>query len=299
MSKILVIGGSGFLGSHVADELSNRNHEVYIYDRTESKYLKSNQNMIVGDILDQNLINESVNEMDYVYHFAAMADINDTRENPTEAVKYNILATMYILKACVDFKVKRFIFSSSIYVYSKHGSFYRSTKQACELFIENFKDEFNLDFTILRYGSLYGPRANDFNFIRNSIKEALLHGVIKRKGDGNEVRDYINVIDAANSSSDILLDKYKNTYVMVTGNKSIKVKELLTMIKEIFNDKIEIKYLDDNYAGHYQLTPYTFKPNIALKIISEKYHDLGQGILDCIHKEFEELNKNGDKTINW
>ena len=60
-----------------------------------------------------------------------------------------------------------------------------------------------------------------------------------------------------------------------------------------------IKYLKEHYIAHYQLTPYTFKPNVALKIISEKYHDLGQGILDCIHKEYEELKENGEKTINW
>ena len=73
---------------------------------------------------------------------------------------------------------------------------YRSSKQSCELPLENYQKEFNLNFTILRYGSLYGSRANDFNFIRNSIRQALLEGIIVRNGNGEEIRDYINIVDA-------------------------------------------------------------------------------------------------------
>ncbi len=299
MAKTLVIGGSGFLGSHVADILTTKGHEVYIYDIEKSKYLSSSQKMIVGDILDKKLIDKSVSEVDYVYHFAAVADIKEAKDNPIESARFNIIGTLNILDACKKFNVRRIIFSSSIYVYSNHGSFYRTTKQSCELFIENYLEEFNLNYTILRYGSLYGTRANKFNFISNSIKQALLDKEIIRKGDGQEIRDYINVIDAAKSSVEILNKEYLNQHVMITGTQTRKVHQVLEMIKEILNNEIKITYDNKNYEGHYQLTPYSFRPKVALKITSKNHHDLGQGILDCIYDAYENLkNDKKLKSLN-
>ena len=296
--KIVVFGGSGFLGSHVADELTKKGHDVTIFDIKKSKYLNTKQKMIIGDILNQKSVKKAIDGADYVYHFAAIADIFEARENPVDTANFNIIGTMYILDACREFKVKRFIYSSTVYVYSDHGSFYRSSKQSCELFIENYQNEYNLNFTILRYGSLYGSRANHFNFIKKTIEQALIEKKIKRKGDGNEVRDYINVIDAANASVDVLNDEYLNKYVMITGPQTMKVKEILEMIKEILNNDIEIEYLKDLVEGHYQITPYSFKPKVALKLIPKNYHDLGQGILDLIYEIYQDLLKNG-KTINY
>jgi UDP-glucose 4-epimerase len=154
--KIIVFGGAGFLGSHVADELTRRGHSVCIFDLLMSPYLQESQIMIQGDILDQEQVRSAIRGMDCVYHFAAIADIDDARNNPVDTAKFNILGTMYILDACREFSIKRFMYSSTVYVYSDHGSFYRSSKQSCELFIENYNREYGLDFTIMRYGSLYG-----------------------------------------------------------------------------------------------------------------------------------------------
>jgi UDP-glucose 4-epimerase len=293
MAKVVVFGGSGFIGSHVSDELTRRGHEVTIFDCVISKYLKPNQKMVIGDILERDAVKAVVKGSDFVYHFAAIADIQEARENPVEAANFNIMGTMFILDACREYNIKRLVYSSTIYVYSDHGSFYRSTKQSCELFIENYQKEFNLDFTILRYGSLYGPRANHFNFINNIIHQALIEKKIKRQGDGSEVRDYINVIDAANASVDVLDADYKNSYVMITGPQTMKVKEILEMIKEMMNGEIEIEYQKGEFIGHYQITPYSFKPKVALKLIPKKYHDLGQGLLDCIYENYQTLKAEG------
>jgi UDP-glucose 4-epimerase len=295
MSKVVVFGGSGFLGSHVADELSARGYEVIIFDMVESRYLQKSQKMIVGNILDREQVKNAINGVDYVYHFAAIADIKAAKENPIETANFNILGTMHILDACREFCIKRFVYSSTIYVYSDHGSFYRSSKQACELFIENYNKEYSLDFTILRYGSLYGARANNFNFIKNSIRQALLEGRIVRKGDGEEIRDYVNILDAAKVSVDILDNQYENTYVMITGPQTMKVKELLLMIKEIMNDEIEIEYSCEPLDGHYKITPYSFKPKVALKITPKEFHDLGQGVLDIIYDLYQELLDEGEQ----
>lgn len=296
MKKALVFGGSGFLGSHVSDELIKSGYDVTIFDRVASTFLSEEQNLITGDILDREAVKNAVKNTDIVFHFAAMADIQETIDNPVAAASFNIIGTMNILDACREYKIERIVYSSTIYVYSNQGSFYRSSKQACESFIENYQKEYNLTFTILRYGSLYGPRANNFNFIRNCIRQALLEGRIVRKGDGEEIRDYINIIDAAKSTVMSLKDEYKNSYLMITGQQSIKVKELLAMIKEIMNDQIEIEYTNESMQGHYKTTPYFFKPKVALKITPNNFHDLGQGILDSVYEIYQELKSNGQEA---
>ena len=293
MKNILVLGGSGFLGSHVADELSSRGYKVFIFDVRKSPYLREDQEMIVGDILDKDAVRQAVRKMQIVFHFAAIADIQEAKDNPVKTAEFNVVGTMNILDACREFKIERFVYSSTIYVYSDHGSFYRSSKQACELFIENYQQEFGLIFTILRYGSLYGSRANTFNFIKNSIKQALIEGIIERKGDGEEIRDYINIIDAAKATVDSLDERYSNTYLMITGEQTMKVKDLLNMINEILGNIVEIQYTKMPFEGHYKITPYSFKPKVAMKIRPKDYHDLGQGILYTIYDTYQELIDKG------
>ena len=293
--KVVVFGSSGFLGSHVADSLTLKGYDVSLFDMTESKYVNKDQNMIIGDIKDLKAVQDAVKEAKYVYHFAGIADLKEAQNDPIDTVKNNILGTTYILEACKREKVERFIFASSVYVYSELGSFYRSSKQACELLIENYSDIYDLDYTILRYGSLYGRRANDFNFIHNAIKQALLEGKIVRKGDGNDIRDYINVTDAAQASVDILTDKYKNSHVMISGTQTMKTRDILGMIKEMFQNKIEIQYTEGSYEGHYEITPYSFKPRIAKRYTLPDYVDLGQGILDCIYNLYKEYSNSSQK----
>ena len=129
------------------------------------------------------------------------------------------------------------------------------------MIIENFSEEYNLNYSILRYGSLYGKRANNFNFIRNAIVDALTTETINRKGNGDEIRDYIHVKDTAKASVEILNQNFKNAHLMIKGSQTMKVKDLLFMINEIMGNSIKINFLKNSYyEGHYQLTPYTFRP---------------------------------------
>ena len=296
--KVIVFGGSGFLGSHVADCLTDLNYHVIIYDIVKSNYLRKEQEMCVGSVLDRDLIKKVVKGAKYVYHFAALADIKEAEDNPVKAIEINILSTTYILDACREFKISRFIFGSTIYVYSDHGTFYRSTKQSSELIIENYNQMYDVSYTILRYGSLYGPRANKFNFINKIILQALKNKVIEREGNGNELREYIHIIDAAKASVEILKKDYNNSNIIITGQKSIRIKDMLIMIKEMLSDKIEIKYTNDSIESHYNITPYTFKPKKAKKYQLNYYHDLGQGILNEIYSNYEVLIKNKDIEEN-
>ena len=292
-NKIVVFGGSGFLGSHVADQLSDLGYNVVIYDIIKSKFLRTDQISVVGDVLDRKLIRKHVNGAKFVYHFAALADIEEAQLNPVKAIETNILSTTYIIDACREFNVERFIFGSTLYVYSEYGSFYRSTKQSSELIIENYNKIYNVNFNILRYGSLYGPRANSFNSIKKMIHQALKTKKIVREGNGEELREYIHIIDAAKITVKILDDKYVNGNLMITGKQPTRIKDILEMINEILNHKITINYTDNIPENHYNITPYTFKPKIAKKLGLELYHDLGQGILDEIYNNYESLIKEG------
>ena len=296
--KAIVFGGSGFLGSHVADELSERAYEVVIYDRQLSPYLRDNQEMVVEDILDHEKVAEYVKGCDYVYSFAGIAGISDARLDPLRAIETNVLGTTNIINACRLHKVKRFIFASTIYVYSDLAPFYRSSKQACELIIEDYQRVYGLDYTILRYGSLYGRRANHFNYINKIVQQAVEEGKIVRKGTGEEIRSYIHVKDAAKCSVDILSDEFKNQYVMLTGNQSIKINDLLNMIREMFHGEISVEYSGEPEEGHYEITPYSFRPRVAKKIVAGSYYDLGQGILDVIYEVYSRSDKNGKHLSN-
>jgi UDP-glucose 4-epimerase len=288
--KTVVFGGSGFLGSHVADALTAAGHDVVIYDIKESPYLLPGQNALVGDILDEEKVSDVVRGCDVVYNFAGIADIEEASRRPLDSVRYNILGNTIILEACRQSEVKRVIYASSLYVYSKMGSFYRSTKQACELLLENYHDIFGLPYTILRYGSLYGPRADEKNFIYKIIRQALTEGRIEREGDGEEIREYIHVLDAARCSVEILSPGFENEYVIITGQQQMKVRDLLTMIREMLDNRIDIDYREPSFTYHYEITPYTFAPKLAKRLVSQAYVDLGQGILKTIQSIYKELN---------
>jgi UDP-glucose 4-epimerase len=292
-NKVLVTGSSGFIGSHVADALDGENYRVILFDSVPSNYKTENQEEFIGDILNPGDIETAMKGCDVVFHFAAQADIGISSNIPTSTITANIIGTQNVLEAARKHKVNRFLFASTIYVYSELGSFYRVSKQACEKIIEEYQREFDLNFTILRYGSLYGPRANEFNFISKVLIQALKNKKIVRRGDGNEMREYIHVKDAAQLSVDALDDKYKNKHLIITGNQSIKVKDLLIMIEEIFGGEIEIEFGDEEEMHHYEITPYNYKPQIAKKITPVTYHDLGQGLMDQIY----DLEMNADKVV--
>ncbi|MHA2052897.1 MAG: NAD-dependent epimerase/dehydratase family protein [Candidatus Hodarchaeales archaeon] len=286
--NVVVFGGSGFLGSHVSDALTTTGHDVTIFDLVPSQYLHKTQKMITGNILDKKAVEKVVKRADVVYNFAGVADILEAKENPLKTVELNILGNTIILEACRKNDIKRFVFASSLYVYSQTGSFYRSSKQACELIIEDYYRAYGLPFTILRYGSLFGPRADERNWIYKILKQALTEGKITRYGDGEEIREYIHVEDAARCSVDVLSKEFENQRVVITGNQQMKIKDLLIMIKEIFNNEIKIEFQPSDSDMHYEITPYSFSPKIAQKITMDRYFDLGQGImhvLEGIHKE--------------
>lgn len=285
--KAIVFGGSGFLGSHVVDELSKRGYETIIFDKVPSQYLQEGQNMIIGDILDIKKVKQAVKGCDYVYNFAGIADLDNAAKKPLETVNLNILGNTNILEASINSKVKRFVYASSIYVYSQKGGFYRCSKQASEIYIEEYSRLYGLEYTILRYGSIYGPRADKWNPIYRYLKQALKKKCIRCNNPG-EIREYIHVRDAAKLSIDILDKKFANRHIILSGHYRMKVKEMMLTIKEIMNNEIEIEFIDKGRGeDHYSYIPYSYSPKIGDKLLNNCYVDIGQGLLECL----EEIGK--------
>ena len=283
--KITICGGSGFLGSHIADELSNAEHEVTIFDIMESPWKNINQKMLVGSLLDKKAINEAVKDSDYVFNFAGISDIGDANLNPHKSAEVNILGNLNLLDACYQAKIKRYIFASSLYVYSNAGGFYRCSKQASESYVEEYQKIYGLDYTILRYGSLYGPRADKTNGLYRIVQSALKSGIVSYEGDVDAMREYIHVDDAARASIDALSDEFKNKSVVLTGQEPMRVIDMLKMLAEILGYSTEsVKFIEDKYAGHYVRTPYAYQPKLGRKYIPPMHVDLGQGLLQVINE---------------
>tara|TARA_B100001250_G_scaffold103200_1_gene86991 strand:- start:8661 stop:9536 length:876 start_codon:yes stop_codon:yes gene_type:complete len=291
MNKVLVIGGSGFMGSHTADLLSDNGYVVTILDKVTSPWLRDDQTMVVGDAMDSNVLTSAMNKIDYVFYFAGIADIAEAKVNPYKTIEVNIMGLTKALEAGVKNNISKFIYASTMYVYSAQGSFYRASKQAAEVIIEAYQENYQLSTVLLRYGSLYGPRSQNWNGIKGFARQVVNHGAIEYLGNGSEIREYIHVKDAAKLSVKALHDDYKNKAITITGNQSMRVADMFSMLFEIAGKELNVKYLDEQQgSSHYGHTPYRYTPKKAQKIIPNQFVDLGQGLLDIV----EEIHSDQD-----
>ena len=283
MKKAVVVGGSGFIGSHVADHLSDAGYKVVIYDRYESQWLRNDQEIILGDIRNSEKIHHAISGAEVVYNFAALADLNQALHQPIQTVDINILGNINVMEACHRHGVKRFFYASTVYVHSREGGFYRCSKQASEAYVEEYQKVYGLDYTILRYGSLYGPRADESNGLYRVVKLAIDTGVVQYKGNVNAMREYIHVEDAARASIDALDAEFINESVVLTGQEPMRVIDMLKMLAEMLGLSEElVEFVDDHYVGHYVRTPYAYQPKLGRKYIPPMHVDLGQGLLQVI-----------------
>tara|TARA_B100001173_G_C15997653_1_gene551905 strand:+ start:868 stop:1731 length:864 start_codon:yes stop_codon:yes gene_type:complete len=287
MKNVVVIGGSGFLGSEVVNQLLFKNYKVTIFDINKPKFSHKNLKFIKGDILDNKKLENVIKNKFYVYNFAGIADLDYGTSQPIKSVEQNILATVNMLNFCSKHKIKRYIYASTIYVYSEKGGFYRCSKQAAENYIEEFFKKFKLNYTILRYGSLYGPDAGKNNGLSKIILNSLKNKKILYEGSPNTIREYIHVNDAARSSVKILDKKFANKSIILQGEHPMHMKDLLKTISEILGYK-KISFKKVQNENHYEQTPYSYTPKLGIKYKPDTYVDFGQGILQLI----DSLKKN-------
>jgi UDP-glucose 4-epimerase len=281
--RAAVFGGSGFLGSHLADALSEAGHEVVIFDKVASPYRRPGQDMAVGDILDADAVDAALEDCQVAYNLAGIADLDDCLTKPASTVTLNVLGNVRVMDGCVRRGVGRFVHASTIYVNSAKGGFYRCSKQAAETYVEEYHQHYGLEYRILRYGTLYGPRADARNSIYRYLRQALDGGDIVVGASGEEKREYIYVADAARLSVEALDPQYANARLNITGHQQMRFLDLLELIQEMFGGKVTITLTEARNPAHYTSTPYSFQRKPCHKLTSPCFVDLGQGLLECVN----------------
>ena len=177
-------------------------------------------------------------------------------------------------------------------VYSREGGFYRCSKQAAEHYVEEYQRTYGLDYNILLYGSLYGPRSDESNGLWRIVKHALDSDKVWYEGSPEAMREYIHVEDAARASVTALGNDFRNQHVILTGQEQMRVYDLLKMLAEILGKPNSVEFVEADYEGHYVRTPYAYQPKLGRKYVSPMHVELGQGLLQLI----DEVQKNTKKN---
>ncbi len=260
--KIVVIGGSGFIGGHVVQALIKAKHKVTIYDLKKPSFDYKNCKFFRGNINNKKVLNKAIKGKDIVFNFAALADIDKAKNKPLETIKNNIEGTIQILKICKFNNIKKIIHASSIYANSKEGGYYAISKRAAEDYLEEYCKSKNLKFVVLRFGSLYGDRADTNNGIQRILNTMVYKRKLIYRGQRKAARKYINVKDAANYCVKILQKKYTNQYFNITGNKTIKIEDLFKKLSKKYSI-YKIKFLNEKNTSHYNIHPTPYKMRIS------------------------------------
>jgi UDP-glucose 4-epimerase len=142
--------------------------------------------------------------------------------------------------------------------------------------------------TVLRFGSLYGPRADPDNAILRLTTQAVVERRIDFWGDGSEVREYIHIRDAAGLALDSLSEEFAGQSLHITGRERLTTRELIETIAETLGGEVEINFEDEPFEGRYRLTPYSHEDGLGRRIVSATYIDLGLGLLEQIRSVHDE-----------
>ena len=272
--KIGIIGGHGFLGLALSNLLKKKKFNFQLFDIKKNNLFPSS---IIGDILKPKSLDKFIKSKDYIFNFAGLSDLNESLNYPKESAQQNIIGTLNILNLCKKYKIKKYIHASTVYVNGNKGSFYRCSKKAAEDFIIEYFKQFNLKYSIIRFGSLYGPGSDLKNGLFRIIYSAVKKKTIIYEGKKENIREYIHIDDAAKACFLTINKKFDNKVLVASGLNPIKIQDLANMISEIIGVK-KIKFKNRIEVGHYKFSPYNIEKTSVEKIILPTYVDLGQGI---------------------
>lgn len=268
-SKILVIGGAGFIGSHVIDELIKEDvREIVIYDnfcrgtvdnlRNALRDPRVKVHEVGGDICQTDILDSAINGMDYVIHLAALW-LLQCYEYPRAAFDVNIRGTFNVLEACANHHIRKLIYSSSASVYGdaiqipmveehpfNNRTFYGATKIAGEQMCRAFYNRYGLKYVGLRYMNVYGPRQDyrgAYTSVIMKVLDRLDQGLAPIVyGDGSQSYDFIYVTDAARANICALKSNETDDFLNVGAGIKTSVKDLVKLILDITGSTSEIQY---------------------------------------------------------
>ncbi len=249
--NIAVVGGSGFIGSHIVDKLLEHGHEVTVFD-----IMRPHRDDVRHIFIDVSQLSKTAIALsgyyEAVYMLAAVADVNDVYRNPVESAEVNVLAVANVLESARRANIDRVILASTTWVYEmaveekvdeqtlllveKANHIYTATKLAAELYCHGYQKLYGLDFTILRYGIPYGPRARGGTVMALFIKKALRGESLTINGDGSQYRSYIYVEDLAEGNVAALQEAARNQTYNLDGLRPITVNEVAQTVRKVVGE---------------------------------------------------------------
>lgn len=259
-TRVAVTGGSGFIGSHVVDHLREAGYEVVVIEHRVHPH-RADVTFEDVDILDLASLIQALKRCDYVFHLAAVSNVNYAYKYPVYTVQLNIGGTTNVLEAARLNQVKRVIFASTVWVYTgtrdngvltedapfylpDAGHIYTSSKIAAEMIIHNYWQLYKQPFTILRYGIPYGPRMREELVIPIFVRKALRGEPITIQGDGSQFRNYVYIDDLAQAHLAALSDRATNQVYNLEGPERVSVRRIAEAIQAVLGDRVRIQYVE-------------------------------------------------------
>jgi len=260
--RVLVTGGAGFIGRHITEYFQDR-AEVRVLDDLRSG-LKSNLSglkcqLIVGSILDRDLVREAMRGVDFVFHLAAMVSVPGSVQNPTEYVEVNAGGTAIVLEEAARARAKKLIFSSSAAIYGDNQttpqiesmpaepkSPYATSKYEGERYCCSFTDEGRLPTVSLRYFNVFGPyqhpRIEYAAAVPAFIEKAIRNESITIFGDGRQTRDFIYVKDVVAANAFFALESQATGVFNVAWGKPTTITDLAVTVRKLSKSSSTIEY---------------------------------------------------------
>lgn len=261
MTKVLVTGGAGFIGSNLVDLLLEEGYSVNVLDNLATGKLSNvskQATFMKGDIRDKKIVKQALNSIEIIYHFAAQASVSVSMKDPLFDSEVNTLGTLTLLEQAKNSEVDLFVFASTggaIYgepntlpVNENHSerpiSVYGTSKLAAEEYVQLYQ-KLGLKSSILRFANVYGPRQDPFgeagviSIFLNSIKKNQPLHVF---GDGSSSRDYVFVKDVARATLDISKKPFSHHPLNLGSGKETLMKDLIEEIKNVVSRPIDVVY---------------------------------------------------------
>jgi UDP-glucose 4-epimerase len=270
--KVVVAGGSGFIGSHVVDTLLERGNEVLIYD-LEAPHYNQPCGFVRGDTRDVDRMTQALQAGDILYLLAAEANVNRFFESPRFSNDITSNSTLSVLEAARRASASRVILASTEWIYgslpeSEEESFiteetpytqnpdhiYTSSKIASELFCKNYRELYGVNYTIMRYGIPFGERARPETVTPIFIRRIVSGEPITIHGDGSQTRQFIYVKDLAQGNAACLNPAAENQIFNLNGKKKISVIQIVETLEEILKKKANLSFVENrkgNFKGRF------------------------------------------------
>lgn len=250
--RVLVTGGSGFIGSHLVDKLVNHGHDVCVFDKFKPH--REGVEWFKGDILNEKDVLEACKDIEVIYHLAAVADVNVALSHFDICLMINEMGTMNFLKAALAQEVERIILASTTWVYGRNKGLvdentsiplpehiYTKTKIGQEQLVYAWHEHHGLPYTILRYDIPYGPRMRSNMAIAIFVRRAMRQEPITIFGEGNQGRCFIYIEDLAEGNVAALNENAKNEIINLAGPKFVTLNQIVKTLRDFFGD-IQIKH---------------------------------------------------------